>query len=231
MAQHSKQKLIVITGVSKGLGLALTHGFVKAGHRVAGIARSGDAITSLASQYPMPHRFDVVDQSVTTQISDWAGSLTETHGAPDLLINNAAMINANAPLWEVPDDEFSQLIDINIKGVFQVCKAFLPSMIERGEGVIVNLSSGWGRSVSPDVAPYCASKWAIEGLTRALATELPDGLAAVPLNPGVINTEMLQSCFGESAGDYGTATQWASTAVPFLLQLNASNNGDILTAP
>ena len=104
-------------------------------------------------------------------------------------------------------------------------------MIDRGEGVIVNLSSGWGRSVAPDVAPYCASKWAIEGLTRALATELPNGLAAVPLNPGVINTEMLQSCFGESAGDYGTATQWASTAVPFLLQLDASNNGDILTAP
>ena len=231
MAQHSKPKLIVITGVSRGLGLALTHGFIKAGHHVAGIARAGDAIKSLSAQYPLPHRFDVVDQSVAAQISGWAESLIEAQGAPDLLINNAAMINANAPLWEVPDSEFSQLIDINIKGVFQVCKAFLPSMIDRGEGVIVNLSSGWGRSVAPDVAPYCASKWAIEGLTRALATELPNGLAAVPLNPGVINTEMLQSCFGESAGDYGTATQWASTAVPFLLQLDASHNGDILTAP
>jgi NAD(P)-dependent dehydrogenase (short-subunit alcohol dehydrogenase family) len=75
-------------------------------------------------------------------------------------------------------------------------------MIRRGSGVIVNFSSGWGRSVSAEVAPYCASKWAVERLTRALAEELPSGLAAVPLNPGIINTEMLQSCFGADAQNY-----------------------------
>ncbi len=62
--------------------------------------------------------------------------------------------------------------------------------------MIVNFSSYWGRSGAAEVAPYCASKWAIEGLTAALAEELPKGMAAVALNPGVIYTEMLESCLG-----------------------------------
>jgi NAD(P)-dependent dehydrogenase (short-subunit alcohol dehydrogenase family) len=68
--------------------------------------------------------------------------------------------------------------------------------------VIVNLSSGWGRSVSPEVAPYCATKWAIEGLTQAFAKELPEGLAAVALNPGVIDTDMLRLAFGDDSERY-----------------------------
>jgi NAD(P)-dependent dehydrogenase (short-subunit alcohol dehydrogenase family) len=122
-------------------------------------------------------------------------------------------------------------MDVNIKGVANVIRHFVPAMIGRGSGVIVNFSSGWGRSVSADVGPYCATKWAIEGLTQALAEELPKGLAAVPLNPGVINTEMLRSCFGGSAESFPTPDQWAKSAVPFLLKLGAKDNGRSLTAP
>src|SRR5205807_5285973 len=123
--------------------------------------------------------------------------------------NNAALINPNAPLWEVPAEEFSDVIDVNIKGVANMIRHFVPAMIERGSGVIVNFSSGWGRSTSPKVATYCATKWAIEGLTQALSQELPAGMAAIPLNPGIINTDMLQSSFGSSASAYPTAEEWA----------------------
>jgi NAD(P)-dependent dehydrogenase (short-subunit alcohol dehydrogenase family) len=95
----------------------------------------------------------------------------------------------------------------------------------------VNFSSGWGRSADAEVAPYCASKWAIEGLTQALAQELPSGLAAVALNPGIINTDMLQSCFGGSASGYLCPAEWAKSAVPFLLKLGPGDNGKQLTAP
>jgi NAD(P)-dependent dehydrogenase (short-subunit alcohol dehydrogenase family) len=95
--------------------------------------------------------------------------------------------------------------------------------------VIVNFSSGWGRSTGAEVAPYCATKWAIEGLTQALAQELPAGMAAIPLNPGIINTDMLQSCFGSSAAVYPTAREWAKRAVPFLLGLGPKHNGQSLT--
>jgi NAD(P)-dependent dehydrogenase (short-subunit alcohol dehydrogenase family) len=102
-------------------------------------------------------------------------------------------------------------------------------MVARKSGVIVNFSSGWGRSTAAEVAPYCATKWAIEGLTRALAQELPDGMAAIPLDPGIINTDMLQSCFGSSAGSYPNADEWSQTAVPFLLKLGPKHNGKPLS--
>ena len=120
---------------------------------------------------------------------------------------------------------------MNLKGTANVIRNFVPAMLARKTGVIVNFSSGWGRSADAEVAPYCASKWAIEGLTQALAQELPTGMAAIPLNPGIINTEMLQSSFGGSATAYPTAEEWAKVAVPFLLQLGPNENGQPLTVP
>jgi NAD(P)-dependent dehydrogenase (short-subunit alcohol dehydrogenase family) len=120
---------------------------------------------------------------------------------------------------------------VNIKGIANVIRHFVPEMVRRQRGVIVNFSSGWGRSTDAEVAPYCATKWAVEGLTQAFAQELPSGMAAVSLNPGIINTDMLQSCFGGSASGYPSAAEWARTAVPFLLKLGPSDNGAQLTAP
>jgi NAD(P)-dependent dehydrogenase (short-subunit alcohol dehydrogenase family) len=76
-----------------------------------------------------------------------------------------------------------------------------------------------------------ASKWAIEGLTQALSMELPTGLGVVALNPGVINTDMLQRCFGESAAHYPSPARWAERAVPFILKLDANDNGQALSVP
>ena len=95
--------------------------------------------------------------------------------------------------------------------------------------MIINFSSGWGRSASPEVAPYCATKWAIEGLTQSLAQELSSGMAAIPVNPGVINTDMLRSCFGPSAADFQNPDEWAQVAVPFFLNLGPSHNGRAMT--
>ena len=215
---------IVITGVARGLGRAMAVEFARLGHRVTGCSRSKDGIARLSGELGSPHSFSVVDVTADDQVRLWAGKVC-SEGAPDFLVNNAALINRNARLWEVPATEFSNVIDTNIKGVTNVIRHFVPSMIEQGRGVIVNFSSGWGRSTSPEVAPYCATKWAIEGLTQALAQELPRGMAAVPLNPGIINTEMLRSCFGGSASSYPTPEQWASKAVPFILRLAGKDNG------
>lgn len=222
-------KTIVLTGVSRGLGRALLTEFAAAGHTVIGCARSGETITQLKDTYPAKHRFDVLDVCVEEDVKTWASTVIAEYGAPDLLINNAATINRNAPLWEVPHEEISQVMAINVTSVASMIRHFVPAMIERGNGVIVNLSSGWGRSVSPDVAPYCASKWAIEGMTKALASELPTGLAAIPLNPGVINTDMLQSCFGANAKNHENAETWAKKAAPYILTFNADNNGQALS--
>ena len=225
-------RLILITGCSKGLGLALVRSFAALGHTIVGCARNAKAIASLQKEFPAPHSFSVVDVADAAAVESWAGKVLASHGAPDLLLNNAAVIHPNAPFWQVPADRFDKVIDVNVKGLANVLRAFLPAMVKAKKGVIVNFSSGWGRSTSPEVSGYCASKYAVEGLTASLAQELPAGMAAVALNPGVINTEMLQDCFGkESASHYPDAGQWAQSAVPFFLKLSAKDNGQPLTVP
>lgn len=225
----TKGKLVVITGTSRGLGRAMVEEFIRRGHTVVGCGRSAAAIVELARRHPAPHDFAAVDVASDEAVQAWAQRILQSHGAPDLLLNNAALINRNAPLWEVSAREFSEVVDVNVKGVANVIRHFVPAMVARHSGVIVNFSSGWGRSTSAEVAPYCATKWAMEGLTQALAQELPSGMAAVPLNPGIINTDMLQSCFGGSAAAYPSAEEWAKLAVPFLLKLGPRDNGRPLT--
>jgi NAD(P)-dependent dehydrogenase (short-subunit alcohol dehydrogenase family) len=222
---------VVLTGATRGLGRAMTEKFIALGHNVCGCGRSAGEVARMRGRYGPPHDFAAVDVTDAGQVKAWADTVMAAHGPPDLLLNNAAVINRNAALWEVPADEFDRLIDVNVKGVANVLRAFLPDMVARKAGVVVNFSSGWGRSSSPEVAPYCASKYAVEGLTLALAQELPEGMAAVPLNPGVIDTEMLRSTFGGSAGDYPSPEAWAERAVPFLLKLGPRDNGHSLSVP
>ena len=226
-----RHRTILITGVSRGLGRALAEEFIRLGHIVIGCGRSEKEIAQLQKQFPAPNDFSMVDVASDEQVAAWAKRVLLSHAAPDLLLNNAALINRSAPLWKVPAPEFSAVIDVNIKGVTNVIRHFVPAMIKQGSGVIVNFSSGWGRSTDAEVAPYCATKWAIEGLTQALAHELPPGLAAVPLNPGIINTAMLQSCFAGGATNYPAPREWAKTAAPFLLKINSADTGKQLTAP
>ena len=222
-------KVVVITGATRGLGRAMAERFMEAGHTVLGCGRGHAEIARLTRKYQKPHNFSTVDVSRDEQVQDWAKRLVTEYGPPDLLLNNAALINRNAALWEVPPDEFQRVIDVIIVGVANCLRHFVPAMVARKRGVIVNFSSGWGRSTAAEVAPYCATKWAVEGLTQALAQELPAGMAAIPLNPGIINTDMLQSCFGNSAGRYPTADEWSRIAVPFLLTLGPKQSGQPLS--
>ena len=227
----ARGKLILITGVTRGLGRAMSDEFVRQGHTVVGCGRSSKEIEKLRKAAGEPHDYYPVDVASDDEVKTWASLVLNTHGAPDLLLNNAAIINANARLWEVSAREFSEVVDTNLKGVANVIRHFGPAMVKQKSGVIVNFSSGWGRSADAEVAPYCATKWALEGLTQSLAQELPSGMAAVALNPGIINTEMLRSCFGGSASSYPSPEQWAKVAVPFLLKLDAKDNGRPLTVP
>ena len=212
-------KRVVITGASSGLGLALADKLSELGAQVHGCGRRPLQTTKFG--------YSQVDVSDRAAVAEWSDSL-ET---PDLLINNAALINRNALLWEVPAEEFEALLKVNLGGIHHTLSCFLPRMLENSSGVVANFSSYWGRGSAPEVAPYCMTKWGVEGLTQALSQELPSGFAAVAVNPGIIDTPMLRSCFGAGAGSYPKPEQWADQAAPFFLSLDASNNGDSLTVP
>jgi NAD(P)-dependent dehydrogenase (short-subunit alcohol dehydrogenase family) len=224
-------KKIVLTGCTKGLGRALVDEFVMLGHTVIGCGRNPEPILDLRFAVSAPSTFDVLDVAEPMKVALWAERMLTQHGAPDLVINNAGLMTEPAPLWKQNAAAVAKLFQVNLTGVVHVVQGFVPAMIERGSGVVVNLSSGWGRSVSGEFAPYCASKWGVEGLTKALAEELPAPLAAVPLSPGVIDTAMLRQCYAEGAGGYPKPEDWAKVAAPFLLQLARKDNGKSLTVP
>lgn len=227
----SRKKIVMITGCSQGLGEAMAREFAQAGWAVAGCARPSARLVEMQKRQGAGEFFAACDVADDAQARSFCCAVIEKLGVPDLVLNNAAIVNRNAAIWQVLAEEFDRVVDINIKGPANVMRHILPAMMERGCGVIVNFSSGWGRSTSPEVAPYCATKWAIEGLSQAVAQETDGKVAVVALNPGIIDTRMLRSCFGAGAASYRDPAEWARTAVPFLMKLGARDNGQALTAP
>lgn len=216
---------IVLTGCTRGTGRALAEELIARGQRVIGCGRSQEAIAKLQAAHP-DHSFTALDITDRAKVKAWAETVHGSAGAPDRIVNNAGTINRNAPLWQVPAEEIDLVLDVNVKGTINVIQAFLPAMLEAGRGTIVNFSSGWGRSVDPEVAPYCASKWAIEGLSQSFARELPEGFCTVALNPGIIDTAMLRSCLPELADDAVKPDEWASAAADLILGLGSADNGE-----
>lgn len=215
---------ILVTGCTRGTGRALTEELIARGQRVLGCGRSREAIAELKEAHP-EHAFEALDITDRAAVGAWAEAAIGSAGAPDRIVNNAGAINRNAPLWKVPPEEIDMVLDVNVKGTINVIQAFLPAMLARGSGVIANFSSGWGRSADAEVAPYCASKWAIEGLSQAFAEELPDGLCAVAVNPGIIDTAMLRSCLPALAPDAVKPDEWAAAAADLILGLGPADNG------
>lgn len=222
-------KKILITGATRGCGLALTNWLLQKGHVVIGCGTNGKLVTFFKGMFNHPSELFCIDITDDKMVEGWAKEVTKRIGAVDLVINNAAIINKNSPLWKVSDEELDLVLKTNVRGLVNIIRHFLPPMIDKEKGVIANISSYWGREGSANVGPYCASKFAVEGLTQSLAAELPSGMGAVAVNPGIINTDMLQSCFGASAEKYPLPENWAEIAGPFFLSLGEKDNGRSLT--
>ncbi len=234
----TKQKLVVITGVTKGIGRALAEEFIRMGLRVAGCGRSSNAIEELTKRYGS-ELFSVVDIKDEASVLRWVNEVVSQMGVPAILINNAALINHPQVLWKVPADEFRDIMETNVSGTVNVLRHFIPRMLGQKEGIIVNISSGWGlkgiSKFSPDCegwgnfSPYCASKFAIEGLTQSLSQELPQGFAAITLAPGTSNTDMLRKAVPENAEEYPSAHERAKNIVSYLLNIKLSDSGKHLS--
>jgi len=226
-------KLVVITGVTRGLGRAMVDRFHEAGWTVAGCGRSADEVQRLRSQLGDKHDFAIVDVAEMRQVEEWTERICAKVGVPDLLINNASIVNRNQAVMELEPSEFAMVMNVNVNGAFHVIRAFLPYMVERARGgMIVNISSYWGRYGEAMLAPYCASKFAIEGLTQSLAAELPQGMATVALDPGgSIDTSMLRSCSPDDVTTAPNPEAWSRVAVPYIMGLGPEANGKSLTCP
>ncbi|PEO00170.1 short-chain dehydrogenase [Bacillus cereus] len=225
-------KSVIITGVTQGLGRAMVDRFHELGWNIYGCGRSKDKIEELKKQYSKIHDFQVIDVSDSQQVNNWANYILNKHTAPDMIINNASIVNQNAQLWKITAQEFENVMNVNVNGVVNVIRAFVPAMVARKEGIIINMSSSWGREGEAELAPYCASKFAIEGITKSMALELPHGMAVVALDPGgSISTPMLKSCAPQYINESPTPETWSHKATQYILNITIDENGDSLTCP
>jgi len=185
----------VVTGASRGIGRATSMALAKKGVAVALAARSREALAAVEQEIrklggrALPIPTDVSDEAaVAAMVEKSAREL----GPIDLLVNNAGTLE-RAPVVEIDSAAWDRMLDVNLKGAFLCTRAVVPSMIERGRGRIVNVSSISGKLGTPLLTAYCASKWGLLGFSLATAEELkPKGIQVFSVCPGSVNTVMLQ---------------------------------------
>jgi 3-oxoacyl-[acyl-carrier protein] reductase len=174
----------LVTGAARGIGLACAQRLRAAGCRVVGVDLGTPALAEAAAHLDVATELDVSDAAAVRR-------LVAEHGPFDIVVNSAGVVGPNKPMWEVSDDEWRSTMAVNLDGVFQVCRAVVPAMVERGWGRIVNIASIAGKEGNPNLAAYSASKAAVIGFTKSIGKELATtGVLVNSIAPAVIATPM-----------------------------------------
>jgi NAD(P)-dependent dehydrogenase (short-subunit alcohol dehydrogenase family) len=209
MLQELDGKVAVITGGGSGIGASLARACAEEGMRVVVADVNGDRAEAIASE--LPHdtaAYKPVDVSDAEQVQELADFAFDTFGAVHLLCNNAG-VSPVGRVWDYSDADFRWLVGVNLFGVANGLRSFVPRMIEQGEGHIVNTGSGASFVSTPRLGPYCATKHAIVGLSEALRYELEGtGIGVSVLVPAGVNTNIADSGARPSADPDSTAADF-----------------------
>jgi NAD(P)-dependent dehydrogenase (short-subunit alcohol dehydrogenase family) len=184
-------KTVVITGGSRGLGLELARRWAAEGARVVICARTGrdidHAVRELRGRGGNAHGFEC-DVTAADQIRNFIDQVIRRFGRIDVLVNNAGIIQVG-PCQNMTDDDYREAMDTHFWGPLHMIEAVVPHMRRRGEGRIMNISSIGGEISVPHLLPYCASKFALTGLSEGLTTELAScGIKVTTVCPGLMRT-------------------------------------------
>ena len=184
-------KVAMITGASRGIGAAAAHVFAEAGAKVVLLARNGEAIAELAGEIGENAVAVPCDISRYWEVQAAVNAALEAFGQLDILIGNAGILQPITHLVNADPDEWGQVIDVNIKGVFNGFRAAMPVMMAGGGGTIITVSSGAAHSPLEGWSAYCTSKAGAAMLTRAAHLEAADkGMRIMGLSPGTVATQM-----------------------------------------
>jgi meso-butanediol dehydrogenase/(S,S)-butanediol dehydrogenase/diacetyl reductase len=184
-------KIVVITGGASGMGAASARAFAAKGAQVVIVDRNATGAQSLAEAIGGLALAGDVSQSAFC--NEAVVSVLKHYGRLDVLVNAAGIIKRTDAI-HTSDEAWRQIFGVNVDGIFFMCRAVLPHMVERRSGVIVNFGSIWGDIGSAGVAAYCATKGAVHNLTRAMALDhARDGIRILAVCPGEVDTPMLSS--------------------------------------
>lgn len=182
--------VVLVTGASSGIGRACVDVFLEGGARVIAAARREDRLQELADASDgrvLPLQLDVRDRAgvvaaLTSLPADWQPI--------DVLVNNAGLAAGRGPITTDDPDDWDRMLDTNVRGLLNVSSVVLPAMVERGAGHVVNIGSNAGREVYPGGAVYCATKAAVERITRGMRMDvLGSGVRISQVDPGLVETE------------------------------------------
>jgi len=184
---------VLITGTSKGIGFEAALAFGRAGHTVhATMRKPGQSpeLAETAAREKLPITVSAMDVDSDESVSRGIESILKDHGPIDVLVNNAGVERVGS-VEELPLDEFRAVMETNYFGAIRCIQALAPHMRQRRSGCIINVTSVAGRIASAPMAPYTASKWALEALSEALAGEMKTfGVRVAIVEPGIIDTAM-----------------------------------------
>ena len=190
---HLKDKVILITGSSQGIGAKTAVAFAKEGAKVVvthyNHQKDALGVSKLCNTFneTLVLPLDVTDAN---SIKDCVEKVIDKFGGIDILVNNSGII-AWKDILEISEKEIDGLIDVNLKGLIKMTEAVLPVMQGQGEGIIINISSGAGKTAHATLSVYCATKFGVRGFTQTIAEELEGtGIRVYCVNPGTTATQM-----------------------------------------
>lgn len=225
-------KSAIITGASSGLGAAWARQLARAGVVVTLFARRVDLLEQVAADIAtdggtaLVCAGDIQNEADAERLVKTAASAS---GRIDILLNNAGILGSRVPFDTYPTDTFKATLMVNVVGTFWVTRAALPYLRKSSGSLVLNVSSYLGRHGLPNCAGYIASKFAVEGLTQALAEEV-DGTAitVASLSPGMVATDMLAEYLGGPADAARSPTQAAQILTKMLAELGPEHHGQQL---
>ncbi|MCV2488322.1 SDR family NAD(P)-dependent oxidoreductase [Geodermatophilus sp. YIM 151500] len=215
--------VVLVTGASSGIGQACVDAFLREGARVIAAARRGDRLEHMREgreDRVLPLTMDVRHRAEVTAALD---GLPDDWSTIDVLVNNAGLAAGRGPVHTDDPDDWDRMLDTNVRGLLNVSSWVLPRMVERGSGHVINIGSNAGREVYPGGTVYCASKAAVERITRGMRMDvLGSGVRISQVDPGMVQTEFSTVRFH---GDEAAAAKVYEGLTP----LKAEDIADVVT--
>jgi len=191
-------KTALVTGAARGIGLAIAERFAAEGARVALLDRDAE-VEAIAKRLGPRARGLVADVTRTADVDRAVAMAHQWADRLDIVVNNAGITGRSYPIWELSDEDWQQVIAVDLTSVFLVCRAAVRLMLPRRAGRIVNIASIAGKEGNPTLVPYSTAKAGVIGLTKALAKEVAtQGILVHAVAPAVIGTELLQQMTKET---------------------------------
>jgi 2-dehydro-3-deoxy-L-rhamnonate dehydrogenase (NAD+) len=186
-------KTALVTGAARGIGLAIATRLAADGLRVALLDQDKPAVEAAAAGLGAGALALVADVTRAAEVDAAIARLAREWGRLDVLVNNAGITGRSFPIWELTDEDWQRVIDVDLTSVFLCCRAAVKVMLRQGSGRIVNIASIAGKEGNPTLVPYSTAKAGVIGLTKALAKEVATrGILVNAVAPAVIGTELLK---------------------------------------